>query len=72
MRLYQTTTKAPQFTGQSSCRDHCGRPFYRSETANREVAMARWRAAEGRADVWSWNEDDGTVIVGSGMIEAQR
>jgi hypothetical protein len=72
MRLYQITTKNPQFDGQSSCRDHCGRPFYRSETANCEVAMARWKTAEGRADVWSWEENDGTVIVGSGMIEAQR
>ena len=72
MRLYQTTTKTPQFEGQSSCRDHCGRPFYRSETANRDFAIARWKAAEGRADVWSWRETDGTVIDGSGMIEAQR
>ena len=73
MRLYQITTKTPQFEGQCESRDITGRPYYRGVTPNRDIAMARWRAAVGYADVWSWGEDDdGAIIDGSGCIEAQR
>jgi hypothetical protein len=71
--IYRITTATPQFDGQMPDTDIMGRPYYRTETKDRAEAMARYKASQGRADVWSWQEGrDGVVLDGTGQVEVWR